>query len=355
MSNRRRTPAEKTRPVTKVKDPADVITVIPYLLGFDPVESLVVVALEGSPQRFGPCARLDLVSDDDPPDAAEHQIAFVAELIAHHGFDPVILLAYSARPAGWDGHDDSTDRLVRSLIDRLRADGVRVAESVRADGERWWSYTCDDVLCCPSEGTPYDAGSSRVAAEAVMAGLGRAPSRDALRTQFEHDPARLAAFDAALVVLLTHPETFTSFTLDDVRRRVADLSGAGDPLPAAELVRLVMSVQNAVFHRAAWTAITRDNAVDQLAFWTSAMQGTPDELLPPVGSLAAFSAWLAGRGVLASHCAERVLLVDADDDLASLVLELCETSTNPASWRGVRAVDATPGQTQEWTGSGVEG
>src|SRR5689334_19075793 len=118
MSNRRRTPAEKIRPVTKVKDPADVISVVPYLLGFDPVEGLGVVALEGTPQAFRPCARLGLVSEDDPPEAAEHQIAFVAELVAHRGFDPVILLAYAARAAGWDGHDDATDRLVRSLIDR---------------------------------------------------------------------------------------------------------------------------------------------------------------------------------------------------------------------------------------------
>ncbi len=62
------------------------------------------------------------------------------------------------------------------------------------------------------------------------------------------------------------------------------------------------------------------------------MQGTPDDLLGPVGSLAAFAAWLSGRGVLASHAAERVLQVEPDDPLALSVIRLCAASVNPAMW-----------------------
>jgi hypothetical protein len=340
MSNRRRPAVDKQRPsVTKVKDPADVISVVPYLLGFDPHESLVVVALEGSPQRFGPCARLDLVDGDDPPDAAERQVDFLAELVATHHFDPLILVAYSVRT----GDSDLTDSLMRDLIVRLRDDGVVVTEALRADGRRWWSYTCDDGRCCPGEGTPYDADSSRVAAEAVVAGLARAPSRDSLRAQFEPDPARVAAFEEALTGLLVAPTSYEPMTEDELRGHVVAGVETGEPMAADTLVRLVIGVQSTELRDAAWCLMTRDNAADHFSFWTAAMQGTPEDLLGTVGSLAAFAAWLSGRGVLASHAAERVLEVEPDHPLALGVIKLCAGSVNPAVWGSER------------TGSGVEG
>jgi hypothetical protein len=339
MSNRRRPAIDKRRPsVTKVKDPADVISVVPYLLGFVPQESLVVVALEGSPQRFGPCARLDLVGGNDPPDAAQRQIDFVAELVEKHHFDPLILVAYSA----CTGDSDLTDSLMRDLIARLRDDGIEVTEALRADGTRWWSYTCDDRRCCPAEGTSYDADSSRVAAEAVVAGLARAPSRDALRAQFEPDPARVAAFEEALTALLDAPAAaYVPMTVDELRGHVAAADADG-PMPDDTLVRLVIGVQKDGLRDAAWSLMTRENAPDHFAFWTAAMQGTPDDLLGPVGSLAAFAAWLSGRGVLASHAAERVLQVEPDHPLALSVIRLCAASVNPAVWSPARS------------GSGVE-
>ena len=343
MSNRRRPATDKRRPsVTKVKDPADVISVVPYLLGFDPRESLVVIALEGSPQRFGPCARLDLVNGDDPPDAAAHQVDFVAELVDRHKFDPLILVAYTARSRD----SDLTDSLMRDLVSRLRADGVEVAEALRADGSRWWSYTCDDRRCCPAEGTPYDAGSSRVAAEAVVAGLARAPSRDALRAQFEPVPARVAAFEDALTGLLAAPTTYEPMTEDDVREQVSRAVEREDPITEESLVRLVLAVQHKQLHDAAWSLMTRANASDHAEFWTAALQAIPDDLLAAVGGLASFAGWLSGRGVLASHAAERVLRVDPDHPMALGVLELCATSVNPAVWG--------PAPTQARTGSGVE-
>ena len=108
----------------------------------------------------------------------------------------------------------------------------------------------------------------------------------------------------------------------------------------------MLAVQSKQLHDAAWSWMTRANASEHAEFWTAAMQATPDDLVAPVGGLAAFARWLSGRGVLASHAAERVLQVDPDHPMALGVLELCATSVNPAVWG--------PGPTQARTGSGVE-
>ncbi len=327
MSNRRqpRDPDRRTTtPVTRVKDPADVVTIVPYLLGFDPEESLVLVALEGPRQRFGPCARLDLVDERDHEGAVQHQVGYVCDLIAHHGFDPVVLVAYSTRV-------EVADAVVTGLLAALASQGVTVVEALRADGSRWWSYVCDDAVCCPPGGTAYDAESSRVAAEAVLAGLARAPSRDALREQFEPHPLQRAAFDESFRAMLRGAD-LGSWTESGFRQAVVDSVAASEPMAMDHLVRLVLTVQSTPMRDLAWSLITRDNAADHFAFWSGALRAVPDDLLAPVGSLAAFAAWLSGCGVLASHGAERVLHVHPEYSMARLLLELCASSVNPGVW-----------------------
>jgi hypothetical protein len=338
MSNRRRATRSSTRrrrparrppdtpglPATKVKDPGDVVAIIPYLLGFDPDESIVVVALEGPRNRFGPCARLDLIDDPDGPDMT---VDYIAALVGHHGFDPVIVAAYSRRT-------ELADSVMHAVLRRLAADGVEVVEAIRADGSRWWSYVCDDPACCSTEGSPYDVSSSRVAAEAVVAGLSRAPSRDALRACFEPDPARRQEMVDALAAHARQPPRGQAAPVaeTEVPRLVREAIDDPESLTPAQQVALVTGVQDIVVRDAAWAMMTRDNAAAHFSLWVWLLQATPDELMAPVGGLAGFAAWLSGRGVLASHSAERVLAVHPGYTMATLLLDLCERSVNPDVW-----------------------
>ncbi len=300
------------------------MTIVPYLLGFDPADSIVIIALEGPRQRFGPCARIDLVDSADKDDAPGRTAAYLGALAELHGFDPVILIAYSDRAA-------VADPVMRAVLDRLGNDGVRVSDAVRADGERWWSYVCSDPGCCPTTGVPYDAQASEVAAEAVLAGLSRAPSRESLRAQFTPDGARQDAFDAATTVTL--PPVLDIAALSE---RVFE--GLSDPaaLEPMDQVALVHAVQEVHKRDAVWAMMTRDNAPDHYALWLHLLRATPDELMAPVGGLTAFAAWLSGRGVLASHAAERVLDVHPNYSMAVLLLDACEASINPSIWDRVR-------------------
>lgn len=334
MSNRRRPTSATTPrsaaarppgiPVTKVRTPGDVVTIVPYLLGFDPADSIVIIALEGPRHRFGPCARIDLV---DSTDAPERTAAYLAAVTAQHGFDPVILIAYSGRAS-------TADPVMSAVLDRLREDGVTVHDAVRADGERWWSYVCSDPCCCPATGVPYDVQASEVAAEAVLAGLSRAPSREALRAQFMPEPARQRTFEAAAE---TPPRLID---IDGLSILVHDALADPAALHPSDEVALVAAVQQVQKRDAVWAAMTRDNAPDHFALWLHLLRGTPDGLMAPVGGLTAFAAWLSGRGVLASHAAERVLAVHPGYSMAILLLDACEASINPSIWDRVRRESA---------------
>jgi Domain of unknown function (DUF4192) len=137
---------------TTLKEPAEVIAMIPYLLGFTPTDSLVVVALVGPRSRLGPCLRLDLPHSDGDGVA---QARYLVEVLIEHRFAPVILVAFTADAS-------RADAVVRPLRRGLAWHRITVCEALRADGRRWWSYTCHNPACCSPEGTPYDANSSRV-------------------------------------------------------------------------------------------------------------------------------------------------------------------------------------------------
>lgn len=303
-----------SRPVTKLSGPAETIAMIPYLLGFVPSESLVVIALEGPRRRLGPCIRLDLVSERAE---VAVQAGYVRELVCQHGFDPVMVFAFSRL-------QDPADEVLRAVDAELQGAEVGVLESIRADGSRWWSLTCVNPLCCSPAGAPYDMDTSRVAAEAVFAGMRRAPDRDALRAQFEPlTPGRLRAVAEAA--------TFLSPSRSPAPLVAASLE-APTSLTVGQIAALAVSVQSLSGRDEAWSLMSRATAEKHLDLWRVVMQSVPDELLPPVGGLTAFAAWLSGNGVLASHAAERVLQVDECYSMALLVVEALQSCLNPNTW-----------------------
>ncbi len=315
-----------TRPVAQAKGPADVLAMIPYLVGFPPFESIVVLALEGPRKRFGPCIRMDLVDADD----AATQADYLASVVAHHQFGPVIIVAYSE-------DSDKAAAVVEPLQSRLAGAGVSIVELMRADGRRWWSYQCGNGLCCDPRGNFYDADSSSMAATAVLAGMSKAASRDDLRACFEPGDESLRAQVAQTCAAL------------EPRRQPPDLDRLLDaalntrgPLTVEQLAVLATAVQPIPARDVAWSVMNRENAAEHLQLWAQVTRVAPDRLLPAVGSLAGFAAWLSGSGVLASHAAERVERVDPTYSMNRLLIRCLEMTVNPQEWEssrgGLRAV-----------------
>jgi hypothetical protein len=317
-------------PVLTLRRPADLVAMIPYVVGFTPHDSLVVVALQGERRRFGPCLRVDLAHDDAD---AEVQASYLTDVIASHRFRRVVLVAYSASRS-------RAAAVVRPLLGRLAARGTTVTEALRADGCRWWSYLCQDLGCCHPGGTTYDADSSLVAAEAVLAGMRRAPDREWLRGQFEPAGVDVVSAVAGECRRLREPDA-----------GIAGAPGAADvgglverwlceptAMPTAVVAALLLAVQDIGPRDDAWRLITRTAAARHFLLWRHLMRASPSDLMPPAGTLAAFAAWLDGRGVEASHALDRVEATRPGYAMCVLVRRLLEAMVDPAVWSRVGLV-----------------
>ena len=158
-------------PRVRVSGPADILAVVPHLMGFHPRLSFVVIGAAGARRRVELGFRYDL---PDPPgaeaaaDIAGHAIA----VLAQRGARTVIGIGYGP------------GRLVTPVADAFAAAArqrrLELRELLRVEDGRYWSYLCANVACCPADGTAFDYASHPAAAAMTVAGLAAYPDRDAV-------------------------------------------------------------------------------------------------------------------------------------------------------------------------------
>jgi hypothetical protein len=297
---------------------------VPFLLGFQPHESLVMVALEGPRKRFGPVMRLDLADD---PSELRSQLGTMLRVLHVNRVDRVLLAAFSDMPL-------RADPLVRHVLDRLTARGVAVEDAFRVDGQRWWSYVCTNPSCCSPDGTPYDVQSSRVAADAVLAGMAKAADRNSLRALFAQatmERRREVAVHAALLRRVD-PTLQPWAAAVELLDKLPQLWESSRPPSASVVAWLALAVQSFVGQEVALGVVDRTSAERAFDLWREVTSLVADDLLPSVGCITAFCAWLGGRGVLASHALDRVFEIAPRHPLGCDIYALLARAVNPRTW-----------------------
>jgi hypothetical protein len=173
------------RPTLRVSGPAEIVQLVPYILGFHPHESLVMIALRG--RRTVVSARYDL---DAPIDLATPWCQSASKA----GADHVIALLYTD---GIERQPLPKRTFVADLSQVFEDHALEVIDVLAVSDGRWWSYRCANPQCCPPEGTPVDA-TGAVAASAVSEGLVALPNRESLETELALDEPRMALVDAEI-------------------------------------------------------------------------------------------------------------------------------------------------------------
>src|SRR3954471_18660010 len=171
----RRMPAAERSPqptVVRVGDISAVVTAVVHMLGFQPAESLVAVALRGPRERMHFTLRVDLPSPSDRWAVARE----VTTRMAQANADAVMLFVFTDEvPTRLElPHEELVDLVVTSL-------DVDVRDAFLVADDRLWSYLCFDQRCCPPEGRPFESASPdavAVAAAHALRGRSVLPDRE---------------------------------------------------------------------------------------------------------------------------------------------------------------------------------
>ncbi|MEU6015736.1 DUF4192 domain-containing protein [Streptomyces sp. NPDC047515] len=160
-----------------LRGPAELADALPYLMGFHPNDSVVMVALHGGRGRFGGRLRLGIPqSPQEWQPVAEQLAECLIKGSERRGERPDAIVIFLCQdPAETESGSQIMERL-RPLAQRLRtacgALDVPVLEALCISDGRYWSYCCPDGRCCPAEGNQLALpGTSVMAAAAAYAGI----------------------------------------------------------------------------------------------------------------------------------------------------------------------------------------
>ncbi|NUP35424.1 MAG: DUF4192 domain-containing protein [Streptomyces sp.] len=193
-----------------LRGPGELADALPFLMGYHPTDSVVLLALHGEEGRFGGRVRLALPRSPQEfqewPDVAGHLADCLVEGSARRGSRPTAIVAFLCEdPREGERALDVKERL-RPVAQQLRvacgALEVPVLEALCLSGGRWWSYCrpgADGEAGAVEEGTPLaEPGTSEIAAAAAYAGIPMPASLRDLEARLRPVVPAHAAHEAAL-------------------------------------------------------------------------------------------------------------------------------------------------------------
>jgi hypothetical protein len=315
-------------PRVKVSGPADFLGLVPYLLGFRPQESLVLLLIRDG--RVLLTARIDLPALEATAPAVEQLL----DLSQRHHASGLVLLAY--------GSAAGRARTVAELVAReLGPHGL--VDALFVDDSRWWSLTCGPG-CCPAAGTRYDLRNHPMAAEAVYAGLTAVAGREEIEAQVGGPPAADFGLLEVVTAAVVREQQGRA-----PRQRQSDMAAAvqeflAEPrrLSDEECARFAVLAADVAVRDVAWTAMTRAGIDDHLDLWGQVVARTISPWEVPPLCLLGMAAWIAGNGALQNCCTARARRADPDYSMAGLLDDINQRALPPSFWDSIKS-DLTPG------------
>ncbi len=328
----------------RISGPTELLDAIPYLLGFHPTESLVLVSVCAG--MLGAAARLDL-ADAGQPDLVDHTVS----ALHRGGADRLVVTVFdddyelpAARP--WRDAVSAVDEAA-CLI------GVGIAEALLVCRGRWWSYLCDVVECCPPVGNPLAGSPSPFAAAAAVDGVVALPSRAALAGTLEPLPQPRRAALEPLVAAAEHAAVAAALegrAEQHGRALVRELLLAArtssaprwQPLDDATVARLAAGLTGLSVRDEVWISVDA-RRVDGRALWADLARRCPAPYDAAPMFLLAWASWRAGNGALAGMAAERALASDPAYSAADLLLAALAQGVDPRSFPRLTEAGLRPG------------
>jgi Domain of unknown function (DUF4192) len=339
-------------PRIRVSSPADLLAVVPRLLGFHPAASLVVIGTGPPAGRIELAFRYDL---PDPPAAraAEEITAHAVSVLRQRRLRTVIAVGYGPGPL--------VTPVADALVRGLRRSGLRLHELLRVQDGRYWSYLCANPECCPPDGVPFDLQASQAAAAMTVAGLVALPDRAALAStvapvtgaaaQAMERATRRARDRAAGLLARSGPggpaapgapggglargARLLDAGRGAVQEAIARYHGGGRITADDELAWLSVVLALLPVRDDAWARMDPDPAfrAAHLRLWSDLVRRARPAYRPAPAALLAFTAWQSGDGALANIALDLALGADPGYSLALLLRDIIEAGVPPSAAR----------------------
>jgi hypothetical protein len=310
----------------------DLITAVPFLIGFHPTDSVVLISVKDG--AIGLAMRIDVPARLDSD---------AIDLLAHHFIrdeaEAALLVAYMP-----DTRDDG-DSLLISLGAGLMRNGLHIQESIVVRGGRYRSIICRDSTCCPPAGKAMpEIDKSEIAAEHVIAGIPMpysdiadlietiAPEASSFNLSWTDEVTRFRIEEDAegLTELRRDGVDTMDLLLDEYRMG----KGPSDRVLVARMIGRMSDVQVRDYAMGVHNEDTYDL---YFTMWRELLRLAPRGYVAPIACIVAAMAYENGDGALAQKALDRAFADDEQYPLASLLRRVFNAGWPPESFSQMRA------------------
>jgi hypothetical protein len=310
----------------------DLITAVPFLIGFHPTQSIVLISVKDG--AIGLAMRIDL-----PEQLESDAINQLAQHFIKEGSESALLVAYMPIER------EDGDCLLISLGAGLISNGIAIQESIVVRDGRYRSIICRDLECCPQMGNTVPAiEESQIAAEHVVAGI----------------PMPYANIADLIESLAADPYSFDCDWQDEVSRffieeesqelgalrrdGVETMSllideyriGRG-PTERTLVARMIGRMSDVQVRDYALGVHTEESYDLYFTMWRELLRLAPRGYVAPIACIVAAMAYEGGDGALAQKALDRAFDDDEHYPLASLLRRVFNAGWPPESFASMRA------------------
>jgi hypothetical protein len=317
--------------MTTLTSPHDLLAAIPFLIGYHPSDSLVLVSIKDD--CVGMAMRIDY-----PIDQSEIAFDLCASHISADEADGALIVAYQPRERS-DG-----DEVLAQTTAALSRAGIAIYESILIAQGSYRSLLCHDITCCPIEGRPVPPhDSSRIAMESVVAGhpmpfasfaeLGTSVRSNLLAQEEQWlERVQKSYVDPSDSDLNNLQRDGATAVIDLANDFITHGISTDQDLIAHVLGRL-SEIQVRDF---ALGSHDGESAVGYQSMWMHLLRSAPPGFVAPVACLAAAIAYEHGDGALARAALDRAFADSPTYSLALLLKRVFSAGWPPQSFAQMR-------------------
>ena len=315
--------------MTTLTSPIDLLNAIPFLIGYQPKDSIVLISLREE--------AIDLAMRIDFPQNIDFdQIQTLVGHLTRNGAEAAIIVSYIP-----DSTPDA-DLVLKCLAEAIEESAIPVTESLVIVGERWRSTLCVDESCCPPEGSALPLlTDSRIAAEQVA--LGRPipfPSQEALVESLT--PLKEEA-KVAEIISTIEPFDY-SFDPSPRQRKGAqtvldflyDFEADGTCRDLSLVAEVLVSLQDLQVRDFALGTISDEKSDLYFAAWRWLMRIAPATYIAPPATIFAVLCYERGDGAMANRALDRAVSDNPNYALTSLLREVFTEGMSPSIFKTMR-------------------
>ena len=304
---------------TKVQldNPEGVLSVVPLLLGYQPGPGNVVLLGLNDRGRAAVTANFRQPLEASDLDALGESVEMMRR---QAGVESAIIVGY--------GDGQQVTPSVDVLRDAAASRGVGLRDALRAEGDRYWSYTCEDTSCCPPEGRQFQADTEASTKLRVEAGASAEPSRDDIAARFAAPTGPEA--EAAQQAWAAAPRPDFAAGRRVIDQALADCHDA-KPLSTEQAAGIAAALTRIATRDYAWAHMAPEQADEYSGLWASVMRHIPAEAAAAPASLLAFCSWQRGDGATANLAVDRALETTPNYSMARLLGSALQAGAPPSA------------------------